>query len=110
VESSCELGNEPSGSIKMLRTYRVAAQIAASRVVLSSTESTAALMKFSGALGWKRYVPPKRRFLEETHGATSQKTAFCSHCSENLKTYTEGSLPRSQEPSSAPIRSIQDPL
>jgi hypothetical protein len=38
VDSSCELGNEPSGSIKMLRIYRVAAQLAASRVVLSSTE------------------------------------------------------------------------
>jgi hypothetical protein len=38
VESSCELGNEPLGSIKMLGIYRVAAQFAASRVVLSSTE------------------------------------------------------------------------
>jgi hypothetical protein len=24
---------------------------------------------------WKRYVPPKRRFTQELHGATSQKTA-----------------------------------
>jgi hypothetical protein len=38
VESSCELGNESSGSIKMLGNYRVAAQLVASRVVLSSTE------------------------------------------------------------------------
>jgi hypothetical protein len=38
VESSCELGNEPSGSIKMLGIYRVAAQVVASRAVLSSTE------------------------------------------------------------------------
>jgi hypothetical protein len=38
VETSCELGNELSGSIKMLRIYRVAAQLVASRVVLSSTE------------------------------------------------------------------------
>jgi hypothetical protein len=37
VESSCELSNEPSGSIKMLGIYRVAAQLVASRVVLSST-------------------------------------------------------------------------
>jgi hypothetical protein len=37
LESSCELGNEPSGSIKMLRIYRVA-QLVASQVVLSSTE------------------------------------------------------------------------
>jgi hypothetical protein len=38
VESSCELGTEPPGSIKMLGIYRVAAQLVASRVVLSSTE------------------------------------------------------------------------
>jgi hypothetical protein len=25
---------------------------------------------------WRRYVPPKRRFTQELHGATSQKTAF----------------------------------
>jgi hypothetical protein len=33
-----ELGDEPSGSIKMLGIYRVAAQLVASRVVLSSTQ------------------------------------------------------------------------
>jgi hypothetical protein len=44
VESSCERGNGPSGSIKywvicnILGNYRVAAQLLASRVVLSSTE------------------------------------------------------------------------
>jgi hypothetical protein len=38
VESSCERGNEPSDSIKMLGIYRVAAQLVASQVVLSSTE------------------------------------------------------------------------
>jgi hypothetical protein len=37
-KSSCERGNEPSGSIKMLGNYRVAAQLVASRVVLGSTE------------------------------------------------------------------------
>jgi hypothetical protein len=37
VESSCELGNEPSSS-KNAGNYRVAAQVVASRVVLSSTE------------------------------------------------------------------------
>jgi hypothetical protein len=25
----------------------------------------------------RRYFPPKRRFLQELHGITSQKTAFC---------------------------------
>jgi hypothetical protein len=25
---------------------------------------------------WRRYVPPKRRFAQDLHGATSQKTAF----------------------------------
>jgi hypothetical protein len=38
VESSCELGNETSGSIKILGNYRVTAQVVASQVVLSSTE------------------------------------------------------------------------
>jgi hypothetical protein len=38
VESSCERGNEPSGSIKCWEIYRVAAQLLASRVVLSPTE------------------------------------------------------------------------
>jgi hypothetical protein len=38
VESSCERGNEPSGFIKMLGIYRMAAQLVASQVVLSSTE------------------------------------------------------------------------
>jgi hypothetical protein len=37
VESSCELGNEPSGSINA-GNCRVAAQLVASRVVLSCTE------------------------------------------------------------------------
>jgi hypothetical protein len=37
VESSCELGNEPSGSIKRLGNYGVAVQLVASRVVHSST-------------------------------------------------------------------------
>jgi hypothetical protein len=38
VESSCELGNEPSRFHKMLGNNRVAAQLVASRVVLGSTE------------------------------------------------------------------------
>jgi hypothetical protein len=25
---------------------------------------------------WRRYAPPKRRFTQDIHGATSQKTAF----------------------------------
>jgi hypothetical protein len=25
---------------------------------------------------WRRYIPPKRQFLQEQHGATPQKTAF----------------------------------
>jgi hypothetical protein len=29
-----------------------------------------------GLLNVQRYVPPKRRFLQELHGATSQKTPF----------------------------------
>jgi hypothetical protein len=37
VESSCKLGNEPSGSINSWE-LRMAAQVVASRAVLSSTE------------------------------------------------------------------------
>jgi hypothetical protein len=37
VESSCELSNEPSGSINA-GNYGEAAQVVASRAVLSSTE------------------------------------------------------------------------
>jgi hypothetical protein len=33
------------------------------------------------------FVPPKCMFLQEPHGVTSQKTAFCSHRCENLKSY-----------------------
>jgi hypothetical protein len=29
---------------------------------------------------WRRYVPPKHRFTQELHGATSQKTAFFIVC------------------------------
>jgi hypothetical protein len=25
---------------------------------------------------WRRYAPPKRRFIQDIHSATSQKTAF----------------------------------
>jgi hypothetical protein len=25
---------------------------------------------------WRRYLPPKRRFIQDLHGATPQKTAF----------------------------------
>jgi hypothetical protein len=28
---------------------------------------------------WKRYVPPKRRFTQDLHNATPQKTAFVIH-------------------------------
>jgi hypothetical protein len=38
VESSCERGNEPSGSIKCWEIYRVATQLVASGVVLSVIE------------------------------------------------------------------------
>jgi hypothetical protein len=36
---------------------------------------------------WRGYVPPKRRFLHEPQGVTSQKTSFYSHSRENLKSY-----------------------
>jgi hypothetical protein len=32
--------------------------------------------RFSLPGSWRRYVPPKRRFTQDLHGATSQKTAF----------------------------------
>jgi hypothetical protein len=37
----------------------------------------------------RRQVPSKRRFLQEPHGVTTQKTHFLhSHRRENLKSYT----------------------
>jgi hypothetical protein len=36
---------------------------------------------------WRHEVPLKRRLLQEPHDATSQKTAFFSHCRKNLKSY-----------------------
>jgi hypothetical protein len=38
VESSCEFGIEPAGSMKCLGNYRVAPQLVVSLVVLSSVE------------------------------------------------------------------------
>jgi hypothetical protein len=32
--------------------------------------------RFLSPWRWRRYVPPKRRFLLEPHGVTSQKTQF----------------------------------
>jgi hypothetical protein len=52
VESSCKLGNEPSGCINA-GNYREAAQVVASRAVLSSTE----LVSGRSALGHWRFFP-----------------------------------------------------
>jgi hypothetical protein len=35
-------------------------------------ERSASIIKIT----WRRYVPPKRRFLQEPHGVTYQKTAL----------------------------------
>jgi hypothetical protein len=32
--------------------------------------------KHSASWRWRREIPPKRRFLQDPHGVTSQKTAF----------------------------------
>jgi hypothetical protein len=32
--------------------------------------------RFLSPWWWRRYVPPERRFLQEPHGVTSQKTTF----------------------------------
>jgi hypothetical protein len=37
---------------------------------------------------WRRYVAPKLRFLQEPHGATSQKTAFFNKCTRNCHNVT----------------------
>jgi hypothetical protein len=47
VESSCELGNEPSGSIKCWELPS-AAQLVASRAVLSSTELVSSMVLLTG--------------------------------------------------------------
>jgi hypothetical protein len=39
---------------------------------------------------WRRYVPPKRRFLQESHGVTFQKTRF----SNEINLYSEVSFCR----------------
>jgi hypothetical protein len=38
---------------------------------------------------WRRYVPPKRRFLQELHSVTSQKTAFLNFYN---RWFTEGNI------------------
>jgi hypothetical protein len=58
--------------------------VAALRIVLAcftlhSMNATLAIVPQRGAglwIRWRRYVPPKCRFTQDLHGATSQKTAF----------------------------------
>jgi hypothetical protein len=40
------------------------------------TASVVPSSQFLSPWWWRRYVPPKRRFLQEPHGVTSQKTPF----------------------------------
>jgi hypothetical protein len=44
--------------------------------------------RFVSLWRWRRYVPPKRRFTQDLHGSTSQKTKFFLiniHCNERLQ-------------------------
>jgi hypothetical protein len=86
VESSCELGNEPSGSIKMLGICRVAAQLVASRVVFSSTELVGKIkqrrMVSSGLLRCVALVRTRA-----TRRNNPEDTILHSHRRENLKSY-----------------------
>jgi hypothetical protein len=55
--------------------------------------------RFLSSRQWRRYVPPKRLFLQEPHGVTSQKTTFfivSAAKTSNLtssNSYQVGSLP-----------------
>jgi hypothetical protein len=46
------------------------------------------------SLWWRRQVPPKRRFLQEPHGVTTQKTPFFveKHIWEKVETETKGRI------------------
>jgi hypothetical protein len=43
---------------------------------LTGAQSAATCSRIFLPWWWRRYVPPKRRFTQELHGATSLKTAF----------------------------------
>jgi hypothetical protein len=54
---------------------------------------------------WRRYVPPKRRFTEDLHGSTSQKTAFFVVTAVKTSNLTEEDIFLSRyEPSICPVR------
>jgi hypothetical protein len=63
VESPCKRGSETSGSIKMLGMYRMAAQLVASRVVLSSTD----LVSYWEDFGCYVMGPTSGRHLSEAN-------------------------------------------
>jgi hypothetical protein len=41
---------------------------------------------------WRRYVPPKSRFTQDLHGATSQKTAFFIVAAVKTSNLTKGQI------------------
>jgi hypothetical protein len=43
---------------------------------LVGTANVVLARSFFSPWWWRRYVPPNRRFSQEPHGVTSQKTAF----------------------------------
>jgi hypothetical protein len=70
----------PCGSCKDRRfegTYRFHHQGGKNRSVLRLvTVNVGPSSPILAPLWWRRYIPPKRRFLHESHDVTSHKTAF----------------------------------
>jgi hypothetical protein len=54
---------------------------------LAITSNVVPSSRFLSHWWWRRYVPPKRRFLQEPHGVTSQKTLelFISNTSQKIR-------------------------
>jgi hypothetical protein len=70
-----------SGRVALVRTdvseERGASIIRVTRIGgLGTTLAVTSNRRFLSPWWWRRYVPPKRRFLQEPHGVTSQKMAF----------------------------------
>jgi hypothetical protein len=60
---------------------------------------------------WRRYVPPKRRFVQERHGATSQKAAFFIVTAVKISNLTqEAVFSMSSAPSRRGTAGLYNPL
>jgi hypothetical protein len=67
--------NQRTRNLAVTRNEARCEEISSQRVSLRLTAKFLVL-RFLSPWWWKRYVPPKRRFLQDPHGVTSQKTQF----------------------------------